>query len=311
MPTMRWTSIRSRWIGEGNRFGSSVVRTLFGAVGVSLSSCIALAQNSATTPTNVVQIRLFANEPATIKQFAVIDTYTQTVVGQTVPTTFDRPVDSAVDGVKATLDVAARWNDDKRQIVKINVSVFSRITKLDIYFFRYGVSPSTASAFANEKCRFESSADAETLFSRLFACKDLLEWLENHEEAGTRRYYLALRGWFYASWFLFQLGGDGVRPYEMDPDIVRRIETILDDEVQVRQAHGIFKVPEIRRILTQYRTVDIRLVNEVNRLRNAGEIEAAKRLNDFVVDRFPDLQKVVGSSVVDRVNLDLLRKNDQ
>jgi hypothetical protein len=147
--------------------------------------------------------------------------------------------------------------------------------------------------------------------SRLFACKDIIAWLDNQGESGTNRYFTALRGWFYASRYLFEPADNGIHPYEMDAEIVDRMDRLVNDPAPAESARRIIDFLDVRNKLREYRIADIRLTNEVNRLRQAGRLVEAKRLNDFIIERFPALQQAAASQVVDGVDMNLLKRNDQ
>lgn len=290
-------------------------RTLRMIVAVACSTIYVTISHAQTTNAEnerVHRITLHAKEPPTFKQFSVLDNESETVAGTTMPSIYERRINTTAGPVKLPLTVVTSWDDDKRHKLAINLWSFSPRTSLNVYFFKFGIAPDTALSVARTKCQSTSSADPETLMSRLFACKDLVDWLDTHSEAGTKRYHTALRGWFYAAWHLFNLGNNGIYFYEMDTEIVERMDKLLlENQSELLTVSGKIDVADVRNKLREYRVADILLNREVNRLRDAGNIREAKLLIDFIISRFPSLKEAAGGTpFVLGVNIELLRRSE-
>jgi hypothetical protein len=294
-----------------SRIGGDLNLSLISAA---LGVCVllgSLATPAVAQETRSLRVVLHANEGPNFKEFGLSGPFSQQIIGTAMPSTYTHTFGKGDDRVKSTAQFFARWKDEQRQFFGISVSAFSEVEQIDIYFYRYNITDAIAHSFGNEKCRHTSGGDPETLFSRYFACKDLVAWLDERNEFGTSRFYTALRGWFYAAWHLFRLGGTEVRIYDFDSAVRERMEAVLKRHAELGTYPGNIDIADVRNKLKEYLVADIYLINKHNQLRNdTARIADAKTINDYLISKFPEFQKATGTTIVRGVSMDLLKRND-
>jgi hypothetical protein len=281
------------------------------AITVAVVTVSAVAGAEETGATNVF---IFANDESNLREFNVIEGPGVKSIGSVVPTTYPVPVVLDSPDVRTPIVLSATWKDEKTHEFTLSVPQFSGLHKIDMYFYRQG--PITdARNFATSFCKSAQSSDPKVLFSRFFACKDLVGFLKDHDQIGTITYYAAVQGWFNASYSLSRIGLPKA-PYVFNEEARSLMNEVLEGYDSGRLSRrdierGGIDVKDIRNKMKNVQIADVFLVNEVNRLILAGKPEEARKVNNHVKLIFKDLQDAAQTKVVQGINAAVLDGNEE
>jgi hypothetical protein len=170
-------------------------------------------------------------------------------------------------------------------------------------------------ADADDLCFHTAPNDVHAAFLTMFSCEQWVHVLEVARDHGSKAYLRGLRGWFDGAYFLFTrvrpTRGVGLTPWGLPPDLVERLQDILDlidkDHSRTEDSFAPYlRIADIRQALEENDRWKLKLYGLFARLGRSGDWSEADDVNQQV---FAAYDRIVGpdSSIaidgVDRAGL--------
>ncbi len=176
--------------------------------------------------------------------------------------------------------------------------------RADLVFYK-DANPLPSSTQIRKLCGEQEVKNLHHAFKMYFTCKS--EALRNKTNDKTSR--AAVQGWLKANFYLVRQN-DAKSPFTFDSDLVDRLQEVVksaSDESDIVEWRPL-RIADAQLFIKSAAERDIALYRNVPVLIKQGEFGEAKKITDFVLERYNDIEGPTGMAAVDGVNRSILDK---